>query len=93
LSAWKKPANLYSTKCRIFGPPPPRAQHRGGTPLPDGLFSTPSKNPGLPEHASPKLRPTSPKIFFKNKKIFFFYDGIGFLLWHYKYIIKKFLKF
>jgi hypothetical protein len=75
LSAWKKPANLYSTKCRIFGPPPPRAQHRGGTPLPDGLFSTPSNTAGLPELASPKLQPPlHQNIFFnKLKKIFFFY--------------------
>ena len=29
-SAWQKPANLYSTKCRIFGIWPPVGGHRGG---------------------------------------------------------------
>ena len=49
-----------------FRPPPPRAQHRGGTPLPDGLFSGPPGNrrpagARVPDAATP----VAPIIFFK----------------------------
>jgi hypothetical protein len=44
LSAWRKPANLYSTKCRFFGPPPPLRGHRGGDHPPDGLLGGPPQN-------------------------------------------------
>jgi hypothetical protein len=75
LSAWQKPANLYSTKCRIFGAhPPPRAQHRGGKPRTQGQFwGTPkTRRPaGAVFHES--ATPVSPKYIFKNKKYIFFY--------------------
>jgi hypothetical protein len=64
LYALQKPANLYSTKCRIFGPHPPVRSTVVGHPLPDGLFWGPPKPAGLPEHASPKLRSPSPQKYF-----------------------------
>ena len=50
LSAVQKPANLYSTKCRFFGPPPPPP----GVPvhesaLPRGFWGTPPKSPTQPQ--------------------------------------------
>ena len=77
LSAWKKPANLYSTKCRIFGPPPPRAQHRGGTPPSRRPVFDPveyrrpagARFPEAATHVAQKI------IFIKIKIIFFLMMG------------------
>ncbi len=80
LSAWEKPANLYSTKCRIFGPHPPVRSTVVGHPSPTACFRTPeTRRPAgarFPEAATP----VAPKYFLRVKKYFFFNDGIGFLL-------------
>jgi len=70
-SVGKKPANLYSTKCRIFGPrtPPPVAP----------WWDTSSRRP-----RTGSRRPFWQKrknTFFQNTMM-----EIGFLLWHFSYI-------
>jgi hypothetical protein len=64
LSAWQNPANLYSTKCRIFGPHPPVRSTVVGHPSPTACCGDPPQPAGLPEHASPKLRSPSPQKYF-----------------------------
>jgi hypothetical protein len=67
-SVGKKPANLYSTKCRIFGPrtPPPVAP----------WWDTSSRRP--PTGSRRPFLQNSKKRVFKNTMM-----EIGFLLWHY----------
>jgi hypothetical protein len=75
-SVGKKPANLYSTKCRIFGPRTPPAC---GTVV-GHQFPTPSH--GLPTPVLPKTRKT---CFRKTPMM-----EIGFLLWHFYIILIRF---
>ena len=57
-SAWEKPANLYSTKCRIFGPDtPPWRGTVVATPYP-------ARHPGPPEPQNQR----------KNQIFYFFWD-------------------
>ena len=49
---WRKPANLYSTKCRFFGPTPPSGGTVVETTPPDG----PGDPPGVPRDL-PEQRP------------------------------------
>src|SRR6187431_659966 len=59
LSAVQKPANLYSTKCRFFGPPPPPwGVPVDESPLPRGFSGTPPKSP-CPS-VSPDTAPRAP---------------------------------
>jgi len=71
-SVGKKPANLYSTKCRIFGPrtPPPVAP----------WWDTSSRRPRTGSRR-PFWQNTKNRIF-QNTMM-----EIGFLLWHYSDII------
>jgi hypothetical protein len=72
LSAWEKPANLYSTKCRIFGPHPPVRSTVVGHPSPTACFRTPeTRRPAgarFPEAATH----VAPKYIFIKIKIYFF---------------------
>ena len=52
LSAVQKPANLYSTKCRFFGPPPP----------PGGYQCTECTSRGVPGPRPPKPRPSATPV-------------------------------
>src|SRR6478736_8503513 len=71
-SVGKKPANLYSTKCRIFGPrtPPPVAP----------WWDTSSRRP----HTGSRTPFSYFAINCKNEKTIF---GVGFLLRHFNYIL------
>src|SRR6187431_1812248 len=51
LSAVQKPANLYSTKCRFFGPPPPPGGYQWTRVHSRGGFRGPPRNP--PAQAAP----------------------------------------
>ena len=51
---WRKPANLYSTKCRFFGPTPPS----GGT----VVETTPPDGPGDPPGAPATSRNKRPRV-------------------------------
>ena len=55
LSAVQKPANLYSTKCRFFGPPPPPGGYQCTRVHSRGVFGGPPQNP-LPKQR-PRARP------------------------------------
>jgi hypothetical protein len=70
-SVGKKPANLYSTKCRIFGPrtPPPVAP----------WWDTSSRRP--PTGSRHPFWQKRKNTFFQNTMM-----EIGFLLWHYSVI-------
>ena len=75
-SGWEKPANLYSTKCRIFGTPKPPA---GAAPW--WLTTLPADHPPHPpvgpvRSSRSKIVPSrffSKKFFFKKK---FFFAGL-----------------
>src|SRR6478752_161272 len=69
-SVGKKPANLYSTKCRIFGPrtPPPVAP----------WWDTSSRRP----HTGSRTPFSYFRLKSKNEKSIF---GVGFLLRHFLY--------
>jgi hypothetical protein len=71
-SVGKKPANLYSTKCRIFGPrtPPPVAP----------WWDTSSRRPPTGSRR-PFSKNTKNRVFEKTMM------EIGFLLWHYYELI------
>jgi hypothetical protein len=75
LSAWEKPANLYSTKCRIFGPHPPVRSTVVGHPSPTACFRTPeTRRPAgarFPEAATP----VAPILFLKIKNKIFLMMG------------------
>src|SRR6187431_1742587 len=54
LSAVQKPANLYSTKCRFFGPPPPPGGYQWTRVHSRGVFGGPPEIPcpsSAPAHA------------------------------------------
>ena len=49
VSAVQKPANLYSTKCRFFGPPPPPGGYQCTRVPSRGVFGGPPQNPAQPQ--------------------------------------------
>jgi len=54
LSAWRKPANLYSTKCRFFGPTPPSGDTVVETTPRTAFWGDPPKTPPT---RGPRRRP------------------------------------
>lgn len=83
VSVWQKPANLYSTKCRIFGIFPP--------PVAPWWKSTSRRPPGAPGASCPQ----DPTRYNEMKNKFFKYKYmLGFLLEHcFFYIILIYMKF
>src|SRR6187551_950694 len=55
LSAVQKPANLYSTKCRFFGPPPPPGGYQWTRVHSRGGFRGPPRNPPAQTWPPPPL--------------------------------------
>jgi hypothetical protein len=64
LSAWEKPANLYSTKCRIFGPHPPVRSTVVGHPSPTACFRTPETRRPAGARVPDAATPVAPFYFF-----------------------------